>query len=711
MRRTALIVALALMGCAPAAHAQIQSQARSEPEGEVIVRFRAGVDGTERAAVRRATDTRASSGSLLPRVQLLEVEPGTTPDQAIRALERDPDVLWAERNVRLHATATTPNDPRLGELWGFTNVGQLIAGRPGLADADVDAELAWDLTVGSPSVLVGVVDSGVAYDHPDLAANMFVNPGEVPGNSIDDDGNGRVDDVRGWDFADGDNDPRDLNDHGTHVAGTIGAVGNNAQGVTGLTWNTKIIPVRGLDGAGSGSVFDLADGFAYAANLGARVVNGSFGGGGGENTLGTAVATHPNTLFVVAAGNDAVNNDFMPSYPCNLTQANVICVAATDQSDGLADFSNFGPTSVDLGAPGESIMSTRPHYDEVRRDGFDGLSAPGWTLTPPWGFSTTAATGTHSIADSPAGTYGPNANTMATMPSVDLSGSEGCHLDFALRLESQSGADFFWVERSTGGGFAPITPDFSGTSLGEFLPFSFYLDADDASATVIRFRFQTNGTVQFDGAYVDDVVVRCTGTGYTANDFQFLDGTSMASPHVAGAAALILARSPGTTVAQLRSALLTTGDPKPSLNGVTVTGRRLNVCAALGGCAPQTAPPPPPGNQPPPSPPPPTPSVPSTPPPASVLDGVKASRCRRTGSGRRTRVTCRLSNASAIRRFSVQLKRNGRTVARATGRPRRGAMTIAVRRALRPGRYQAVIRLTGTDGTTRTVRARFRVRA
>jgi thermitase len=689
-----LLMAGLVLVLAPSAQAQIRQQSPpADDPREVIVRFRAGADGTERAAVRQATSTQVARTTRLPGVQVLKVDAATTPEEAIRALERDPDVIYAERNAEMRAFATTPNDPRFGELWGLRNLGQSIEGLIGTPDADIDAELAWDLTVGSESVIVGVVDSGVAYDHPDLAQNTLT--------------------ALGRDFVDDDNDPRDLNDHGTHVAGTVAAVGNNSLGVAGVTWNSKILPVRALDGAGLGFTNDLADALDYAADNGARVVNGSFGGGGGSLTFQTFIAQHPETLFVFAAGNDGTNNDAAGTqvFPCNVPLSNVICVAATDQNDQLAGFSNFGATSVDLGAPGTNILSTRPHFDALLSTGFDGPSAPGWTVSP-WVFSTTAATGTHSIADS-TGNYSSNSNSVATAPSQNLAGLSGCHVDFALRLQSESGFDFFSVERTVGGGgLVTVSPLLSGSTLGAFFPLSFYLDADGLNNVVVRFRFSSNATNNFDGAYVDDVVIRCVGTGYAGNEFQFLDGTSMASPHVAGAAALFFARNPSATVAQARSALLTTGDARASLAGRTVTARRLNACTALG-C--NTSPPPSPPPQPsPPQPAPPQPSPPQppptqTPPAARTLADVNASGCKRTGRGRRTRVSCRLSQASLIRRVSVRLLRGRKVVARESAQLRRGVMTIRVRRTLRRGRYALRISLVGRDGSTRTFTKRLRV--
>jgi subtilisin family serine protease len=209
---------------------------------------------------------------------------------------------------------------------------------------------------------------------------MWTNPGEVA-NGIDDDGNGKVDDIKGWDFHGNgvteDNDPRDVSAHGTHVAGTMGAKGNNATGVVGVNWNVKIMPVRVLGPMGGTNAM-VTSGFAYAAQMGAKVVNASLGGPGFSQSMKNVIdGAASSTLYVVAAGNDGSNNESTPQYPCNYTSTNLICVAATTRTDGLAGFSNFGTASVDLGAPGTEILSTWLAYDSKFTDGFETLT--GWS--------------------------------------------------------------------------------------------------------------------------------------------------------------------------------------------------------------------------------------------------------------------------------------------------------------------------------------------
>jgi subtilisin family serine protease len=258
--------------------------------------------------------------------------------------------------------AALPNDPSFSRLWGLHNTGQT----GGLADADLDAPEAWDVTTGSRSVVVAVVDTGIDYRHPDLAANMWRNPGEVAGDGIDNDRNGFVDDVHGWDFANNDADPFDDEGHGTHVAGTIGAVGNNGVGVTGVAWNVSLMGLKFLGADGSGTTSAAIAALNYATRMrrdfGVNVVatNNSWGGGGASTALRDAVVAGETAgiVCVAAAGNETANNDSTPSFPGNYA---TLSVAATDASNRLASFSNYGATTVDVAAPGVGIYSTVPN--------------------------------------------------------------------------------------------------------------------------------------------------------------------------------------------------------------------------------------------------------------------------------------------------------------------------------------------------------------
>ena len=333
-----------------------------EIPGELIVRFEPGTSARERREARAGAEVQIERSMRLTRTQLLEVESGQTVVEAIRKLERDPNVAYAEPNRQVTASASA-DDPRFGELWGLLNTGQVVGGVAGVPGADIDAPTAWDTSTGSRDVLVAVVDTGLHREHEDLAANAWTNPGEAgskASNGADDDGNGLVDDWRGWDFAYDDNNPSDLHSHGTHVGGTIGAVGGNGRGVAGVSQAVSLVGVKVLSDGGSGSWADVADGFVYAGKIGARVANASLGGSGLSQTVADSMRASPNTLFVLAAGNSSSDNDRYPSSPCAEPVENSICVAATDNRDRLAYFSSYGLRTVDLGAPGVNTLSTVP---------------------------------------------------------------------------------------------------------------------------------------------------------------------------------------------------------------------------------------------------------------------------------------------------------------------------------------------------------------
>ena len=250
----------------------------------------------------------------------------------------------------------TPNDPRYSEQWGLHNTGQ-----DGITpDADIDAPEAWDITTGSSEIIVAVTDTGIDYNHPDLKANMWINTEETPKNKMDDDGNDYVDDIHGANFITGSGDPLDDRGHGTHVAGIIGAVGNNAEGVVGVNHQVRLMALKICDSEGECWVSDAAKAIKYAIKHGAKVINASWGGGTFSACLQDTIkdANNAGILLVAAAGNDSIDNDAIPSYPASYDVPNVLAVAATDFQDERASFSNFGAMSVDLGAPGEFILST-----------------------------------------------------------------------------------------------------------------------------------------------------------------------------------------------------------------------------------------------------------------------------------------------------------------------------------------------------------------
>ena len=308
------------------------------------------------------------------------VTPGASSIQVQAWANATAGVWYVEPNFVLESLATRPTDPFYGDLWGLENTGQQ-GGAPG---ADISAPIAWDVTTGSSDIVIAVIDSGVDYTHPDLAENIWINPGEIAGDGIDNDGNGFIDDVRGWDFADGDNDPMDEDIHGTHVAGTIGAVANNGIGIAGVAWDVQILPLK-IFGGGPTTTLQAAIGaLDYLARLrrdfGVNVVasNNSWGGYFYSQALKDVIDACGDVgiLTIAAAGNDGNNNDGrMAAYPASYDSPSIIAVAATDRFDELAGFSNYGARSVDVGAPGVGILSTVPGGEYAVLEG-TSMAAP-----------------------------------------------------------------------------------------------------------------------------------------------------------------------------------------------------------------------------------------------------------------------------------------------------------------------------------------------
>src|SRR4030042_329371 len=388
--------------------------------GEVLVKFKKGMAASKIHVLHNAIGATKIKEIGYIGVQHIKLPHSVSVEEAVKYYRANPDVEYAEPNY-IVKRAAIPNDPGFINQWGLHNTGQT----GGTINADIDAPEAWDITEGSGNIIVAIVDSGVAYDHPDLNGNIWINNDEVAGNGIDDDGNGYVDYIYGWDFVDKDGYPVDYNSHGTHVAGIIASKGNNGLGITGIMWSAKIMPIRFLGVSGAGDVAKAAEAIIYAADNGARIINASWGGYDYSTPLYNAIdyARTKNVIFVAAAGNEINNNDINPFYPASFNLPNIISVAASDNNDRLAYFSNYGASSVHLAAPGVDIYSSVPVftygtpvtiYSETF-DGSDNLSSMGWArggIHSTWAVThNTGVGGTNSLEASPGGNYVSNTNS------------------------------------------------------------------------------------------------------------------------------------------------------------------------------------------------------------------------------------------------------------------------------------------------------------
>jgi subtilisin family serine protease len=591
---------VAKSGAAPIGLEKRVGTAAKYVPGELIVQFRTGVSASARSSALGASDARATRGLDQVGLVLVRLKKGVSVQAAAAELESDPRVMFAEPNYVYHLSAI-PNDPRFPQLWGMHQG----------SDHDIDAPQAWNLTTGRVGVRVAVIDSGIAYDHPDLAGNIWVN--NDPPDGVDNDGNGKRDDTRGWDFVGDDNQPLDHNGHGTHVAGTIGAVGDNALGVTGVSWDVSLMPLRAADGHGRLTAANIRQAVAYACAERAHIVNGSFGGPGKSRALANLIksAACRRTLFIFAAGNDGTNltanRRATNSYPCEyhrpapqgFSVKNIVCVAATTRADRLASYSNHGPAAVHLAAPGgnggadsQEIRSTWPGYqvvwgpddmgtvgtwgDQINA-GANGAAAPLWDRT-----NAHSSSPTSSLTDSPAGNYVNSAiTTIRNMTAINLTGQFGCAIDYDLLLDTELFFDFFGIFAGT----STLTEDeeieaLSGSSGGQFVMLTSDLTSFDGAPEVyVRFFLDSDRSIREDGAYVDDVLVKCVAAN--GEGYETISGTSMATPHVAGVAALLKAKVPGFSVTKLKNAILQGVEKKRNLRNRVSTGGRLNARRSL----------------------------------------------------------------------------------------------------------------------------------
>jgi subtilisin family serine protease len=314
--------------------AQVRS-IQAEGVREIIVKRQPNLSAAQQSALRAQAGITYVGPGPLPNTEVDQAPAGDLAT-AVASLKHDPAVQYAEPNGEVSA-ASTPNDPYFGLQWALSNTGQPVLGTGGTPGDDIGATYAWPHSTGA-NVTVAVVDTGVNLTAADLAGRL----------------------VPGQDYVESLNNAQDQNGHGTHVAGIIAADQNNFTGVSGVAPAAEVMPLRVLDANGYGSLDAVAAAFNYAGQHNIRIVNASLGGSGTSQSLADAITSNPNTLYVVAAGNDGANDDdpSSPFYPCDIPAANVICVGASDQNDQAASFSDYGATSVDLFAPGVNILST-----------------------------------------------------------------------------------------------------------------------------------------------------------------------------------------------------------------------------------------------------------------------------------------------------------------------------------------------------------------
>lgn len=531
-----------------------------------------------------------------PKLVHIKLAYGQDIQAAIAKLKQDPNIEAVQPNYLYFASNTTPNDPDFGTQWGLSNQGQTVlplsaadstdpTNNPPAGPVngkDMNLIAAWDHITDCSSVIVAVVDTGIKYDHQDLAANMWDQSASIVphhGQNM----------ITG---AANPNDPMDDNGHGTHVSGTIGAVGNNGIGTTGVCWKAQLMAVKVLDANGSGTTVDVANGILWAVNHGAKVINMSLGAPTADATLSAAITTAQNkgAIVVVAAGNNGTDNDTTPTYPCNYTQNNKVCVAALDQDYALASFSNYGASSVDVGAPGVNISSTWPYTVNTINDDFSS----GWTFSPAAGGWSRVLLNFQGIGSLPAladpsnyngtsSTYDKNADHRA-YKTFNLSGTDKVALDYFEAWDTNTNADFVNLYVSGQGGDPTVSgtnvDQESGSSSGT--AYSNEIDLGSASCLTascsIGFQLKSGTMTPLQGAYFIEFELK--KSNYNTNTYNVLEGTSMATPHVSGLAAMIWAFNPNYTYSEVIAALKA-GLPTPALSGKTNSGKAVNALSSI----------------------------------------------------------------------------------------------------------------------------------
>ncbi|MBM4146082.1 MAG: hypothetical protein FJ240_07380 [Nitrospira sp.] len=616
MRRCLILVLFMLSFISCGGDVPQKKASSAYKEGEIIVKFKSGNYDIQSYNTHNIMSAKSIKKLGITGLERVKLPQGISVPEAIQAYKAHPDVEYAEPNYIVRASAI-PNDARFGEQWGLHNTGQNINGFSGKAGADIDAPGAWNI-LQVTSVIVAVIDSGIDISHPDIAANL----------------------VAGYDFVENDNIPDDLNGHGTHVTGIVGAVGNNAIGITGVGWSVKIMPLKVLDQNGEGAIADIIEAINYAVLNNARVINMSFSGTDFSKSLYDSIASYPNVLFVAAAGNGGEDNigkdndnPLYSEYPASFNLPNIISVAASDQYDNLTLFSNYGLKSVDVAAPGANILSTIPSFitgvtysgtyrvvyfsfgfegingANVRRDimqrvlEFNSITQSDKILLvdddggdPYENYYTASLQGyTFDVYTVPFGSNGPPLSSLNQYKLVIwFTGREFSDVTpITLTAIDQANIQAYMDN----GGRLFLTGQDIGYEIGSTSFYQNYLHVlyvtDDALGnaytgqnTFSNLSADISGAG--DGAQYTRFVDAITPLGSQAafyihyNDaYQFLDGTSMATPVVSGIAALAGSLSGSLTAEQIKGTILGSVDVLPSLQGKILTGGRVNAYKTL----------------------------------------------------------------------------------------------------------------------------------
>ena len=533
-------------------------------------------------------------------VSLIQLPRGMSVIQGISYYQKQPTIRFAEPNyISIKKTSTFPNDPRFLESWSLNNLGEPLAeiDRTFVNDADVDAPEAWDINTGQGEIIIAILDTGIDYSHEDLIDNLWINQSEWNGEkNVDDDNNGYVDDIYGINTLSGTGDPMDDDGHGTHVAGIIGAVGNNGIGIAGVSWNVRLMAIKFLDSIEGGSSAATLASYDYVLAMknrgeAIRILNASFSSTAYSQLEYDALTKlqEAGILIVAASGNTLTDNDQLASFPDSYDLDAIISVAASNPEDGLAYFSDSGMINVDVAAPGDGILSSVPGneytpnkddflFDDMENGLGEWVSYSSWQIIEDpeslenhlW----TNVSINHPIPD--------DAAILLSKP-LNLEDFQNQNLTFGFRSNTEEG-DYKWVLE-----FSNV----DGVWISGKASDGLYDDSGWKTHTVIiphsvltnSFRFRFRLDVETDEAWkigqvlLDDIGISTQAGG--SNQYDFKSGTSMAAPMVSGLASLLWDIRPEATYQEIKEIILSTVDPLPLLNNKVLSGGRINLHSAL----------------------------------------------------------------------------------------------------------------------------------
>jgi thermitase len=555
---------------------------------ELIVKFREGTDSNQADQIvlslgaKRINHIPGKIIGLPSQVKHIRLPETINVDQAILEYSKRPEVEYAQPNYIYH-TLMIPNDPNFNDLWGLHNTSQTINEATGISGKDIHAPEAWDIITDCSNVIVAVVDTGINYNHRDLQGNMWDGGPSYPNH--------------GWDFQDNDNDPMDLTGHGTHVAGIIGAQGNDGTGVCGVCWKVKLMAVRVFDASGSGTTASVVSGINFAVTNGAHIVNLSLGTSQDDTAIKSAIsnAQANGVIIVAAAGNDSSSSYIYPAAYA-VTYNNVLSVGAVDQNGMLASFSNYGPSWVYIAAPGQNVLSTWPGQSTITNEDFkDWIKETGWGV------------GSYSYQ----GLFGPISETLLTNPShfeyslydpnmnsaaykvfdLGIYGASAATVGFYFDFDIDSSDALFFTLNPNGN--RPEVSDgiYSVNGYTNGLMFAGETDVSKYMALHPSIGFLFNSDNNWEGIGLGIGSFETTRLYYNTTACRYLAGTSMATPFVSGVAALCIAQfinkygsyTKTSDYTAIINSIMENYDMYTSLKNQINNGRMLNAYKAVNG--------------------------------------------------------------------------------------------------------------------------------